>query len=184
MESGGLLLGGHSLHEPVLALHQTGDDHGGDGVAGGVQAGGGRVEDEAQGGDDGECLGGEVEHADNQHLAHQAAAGSAGEHKGGENGHNDGHGIGLRADEVLAEDAVQEGDLHDGTEDGAVHVHGAAHGQHQVADVLGHADVVTGLLVDRNGGGGGLGGKGGDGGREDVLDHPLHAQPAPGQEGI
>ena len=63
-------------------------------------------------------------------------------------------------------------------------MHGAAHGQHQVADVLGHADVVTGLLVDRNGGGGGLGGKGGDGGREDVLDHPLHAQLAAGQEGI
>ena len=178
------LFGGRGLVQPLLALHQAGDQHGGDGVAGGVQAGGGGVEQEAQGGDDGEGLGGEVEHGDDQHLAHQAASGGAGEDEGGQDSHHDGHAIGARAGEVHAEHAVEESDLGDGAEYGAVHVHGAAHGQHQIADVLGHADAVTGLLVHGDGGGGGLGGKGGDGGAQDVFDHGRHTVPAAGQEGV
>ena len=41
------LAGSDLLFQPVLALHQTGDHHGGNGIAGGVQAGGGRIEQEA-----------------------------------------------------------------------------------------------------------------------------------------
>src|SRR5699024_9740867 len=178
------LLAGAGRDQPVLAFHQAGDHHGGDGVAGGVQAGGGGVKDEAQGRNNGEGLGREVEHANDQHLAHQAAARRTGQDKGREDGHHNGHTVGACAREIHPEDAVQEGDLDDGGQDRAVHVHGAAHGQHQVADVLGDADGVAGFFVDGDGGSGGLGGECGDGRREDVLDHGGHAQLAGGQEGV
>ena len=63
-------------------------------------------------------------------------------------------------------------------------MHGAAHGQHQVADIFGDADGVAGFLVDGDGSGRGLGGKGRDGRRENVLDHGDDALLARGQEGV
>lgn len=60
-------------------------------------------------------------------------------------------------------------------------MHGAAHGQNQVADILGDADVAACFLTDRQGSGGGLGGKGGDGRGDNVL-QLLDAQLAAGKQ--
>ena len=66
----------------TVALDQAGNNHRRDGVAGRVNAGRHGVNKEPDGCDDGECLAGETEQADNQHFAYQTAAGCTGQHKG------------------------------------------------------------------------------------------------------
>ena len=104
---------GQDLLEPVLAVHEAGDDIGDHIVAGGVDHSGRGVHQVADGdGDgvgDGHLIG--EEHGAHDELADVAAAGHAGHAHGGQNGHHDHQGHVADAVEGLAEHAEQEHDL-------------------------------------------------------------------------
>ena len=167
------------LLEPILAVHKAGDDEGGHIVAGGVDHGGGGVDQVGQG--DGDGIGdGQLlreEHGAEDQVAGTAAAGDAGHGNGGEHGHDDGQN-GLAGAEVQAEDAEQEGHLDNGAHGGTVHMHGGAQGQDDLRDILGDAGVFRGLHVGRNGGNRGAGAEG-DGCRgKEMLEHNFGCSPA------
>ena len=171
--------------EPVLAVDETLDDEGSDIVACGVQHGGGRIDQVAQGDGDGVGNGhlvGEEDGAQNQ-FAGAAAAGNAGHGNGGEDRHDDGQD-GLTGAEVLAEDAEEESNLDDGGHGGAVHVHGGAQGQDDVGDILADAGLLGGLHVGGDGGDGGAGAEGNGSGLEEVLEHDLHSALAAAEAGV
>lgn len=88
---GGSVLLSNCLVQPILAVREAGDDEGHHIVAGGVDHGGGRIDQVADGDQDGERqldLVGEEDGADDV-LADVAAAGDAGHTDGGQHRHED-----------------------------------------------------------------------------------------------
>ena len=133
---------------------------------------------------DGERFLRETEQADDEHLTHHTAAGSSGQNEGTEDGYGNGPGVHIHAREGHTEDPEQEGGLHDGAQDGTIHVHGGTERQHDVANVFGDPDFITGFHVGRDGCAGALGPEGGDRRFQDAAPEGLHAPAAPCIEGV
>ena len=171
--------------QPVLAVHIAGDDEGHHVVAGGVDHGGRGIDQVADGQGDGVGDGqlvGEEDGADHQ-LARAAAAGDAAHGHGGEHRHDDGQN-GLIRGEIHTEHAEQERHLDDGGHGRAVHVHGGAQGQDDVADILADARLLRHLHVGGDGGHAGASAEGHRRRAEQLGEHDLRAARAAAEPGI
>ena len=164
------------LLQPILAVHEAGDDVGHHIVAGSVDHGGGRIDEIADHDEDGEGdlhLGGEEDGADDI-LADVAAAGNAGHTHGGQHCHQQ-DGDQLTPGKMLTEHAEHEGDLQHAAEAGAVHVHGCAQRHHHLADVLADARLLSHFHIGGDGGNGGAGAQRDNGGTGNVTEHGLNS---------
>ena len=126
------------------------------------------------------------EHGAHDELADVAAAGDAGHAHGGQHGHN--HHQCHVADAVKgpAEHAEEERYLQNAREAGAIHVHGGAQRNHDLADILGDTGGLRLFHVGGDGGHGGAGAQGSDGRFGDVPEHFLDrslAAAEPGEQG-
>ena len=175
------------LLQPILAVHEAGDDVGHHIVAGSVDHGGGRIDEVADHDEDGEGdlhLSGEKDGADDI-LADVAAAGHAGHTHGGQHCHQQ-DGDQLTPGEGLTEHAEHKGDLQHAAEAGAVHVHGCAQRNDHLADVLADARLLSHFHIGGDGGNGGAGTQRDDSGAGNVTEHGLHSTLAaaePGKQG-
>ena len=169
---------------PVLAVQHTGHQHGGHGVAAGVDEGAARVKQLGHHQQHRQGDGREAEGGDHHGLHSGAAAGNGGySHR---TGHRDDQRKGEIPDAVqrVAEQGAAEGNLIDRGDAGAVHVAGGAHGDHHGADLPGHAQLVAGVQLQRQRGGGGAGAQGGEGRSQNVFEEVLHTPGTGRQEGI
>ena len=116
-------------------------------------------------------------------LAGAAASGDAAHGHGGEHRHDDGQDRLIRG-EVQAEHAEQERHLDDGGHGRAVHVHGGAQRQHDVADVLADAGFLRHLHVGGDGSHAGAGAEGHRRRAEQLGEHQLCAALAAAEPGI
>ena len=171
--------------QPILAVHITGDDEGGNIVTGGVDHGGRGVnqltDSQSDGEGDGHVLG--EEHGAENQLAGTAAAGDAAHCNGGEHRHDDCQNC-LTGAEVHAEHAEEEGHLDDGAHGRTVHVHGGAQRQNNVSDIGGDAGLLRNLHVGGDGCNGGAGAKGGCCRAEQVAEHELCCALAAAEPGV
>ena len=157
--------------QPVLSIHETGDDEAGHIVSGGVDHGRRgihQVADDHQNGEGDLHLSGE-ENGTDDILSDIAAAGDAAHAYGAQHRHQD-NGNQHPQIQSLAEDAQHKGDFQHAGEAGAVHVHRRAQGQDHVADVLGDAGVGGLLHIGGDGRHGGAGAQGDDSGLGDMLE--------------
>ena len=139
--------------EPVFAVHEAGHQKRDHIVPGGVDHGGGRVHQIADGHQNGEGhlhLPGEEEGADDV-LPDVAAAGDAGHpHRGQHRHRHDGQQ--LSPCELLPEYAPDKGDLQHAAEARAVHVHGGPQRNDHLRHVPADAGVLRRLQIGGDGG--------------------------------
>lgn len=167
---------------PVFAVQYPGHQHGGHSVAAGIDEGAARVEElghhqQHRQGDGREAKGGD------HHGLHGGAAAGDGGHGHGAR-HRDDQGKGEVPDAVqrTSKQGAAKHNLIDGGDAGAVHVAGGAHGDNDGADLPGHAQLVAGVQLQGQRGGGGPGAQSGQGRGQDVLEEVLHAPGAGRQE--
>ena len=168
------------LLEPILALHETGDNIAYHIVAGGVDHGCGGIHQIADGHQNGKGqfhLGGEEDGADDV-LADVAAAGNAAHAHGGQNGHQHDEGQAGSA-ELLTEHTQHESNLQHAGEAGAVHVHGSAQRHDHAGHVFVDAGLVGFLQISGDGSHRGAGTQRHHSGTGNMFEHDAHSAPLP-----
>ena len=130
----------------------------GSGVANDVGDNAGHVEDPVDTGQKSDGLQGKVDSVKDDGQHDQAGAGDACGTDGSQDGCDHDHDL-LGNGQVDAEDLGCEDDGDGFIDGGAVHVHDCAEGDDEVCDLVGNAQLLGALKVDRNGGYGRAGGE-------------------------